>query len=113
MHILRVSRNPNHSHSLVNFALQHTADIVRREGTHEFVHNLPVTANNERLWHTIDSPFDRGAAVAVETDDAELIAVAAEEAQGVIEFILVIDADELQPDGNLRSPSRIDMRLVA
>jgi len=39
--------------------------------------------------------------------------VAAEEAQGVIEFILVIDADELQPDGNLRSPSRIDMRLVA
>ena len=50
-----------------------------------------------RFGHAIDAPFDRGAAVAVGADDPEWIAVTAEKALRIVERILVVDADELQP----------------
>ena len=56
-----------------------------------------LPADHEGFGHAVDAPFDRGAAVAVDADDAERIAVAAEEAPGVIGRVLVIDADDLQP----------------
>src|SRR5262245_21230370 len=96
-HRLRTSADPNRPDSLANLALEGTADMLRRDGTDELVHDPAVAADNERLRNTIDSPFDRGAAIAVDAEAAERIAVAAEKAQGVLRCVLVIDADELQP----------------
>src|SRR5215216_1165690 len=77
--------------------LQYAVEIGRRHRPDQLVDDGAVAADHEGFGHAIDAPFDRTAAVAVDADDAERIAVAAEEAAGVIGRILVVDADDLQP----------------
>src|SRR5689334_17588665 len=62
---------------LVDLGLEHAIDIVGRDRADELVDNGSIAADDERLRHTIDAPLDRGAAVAVDADHAERIAVAA------------------------------------
>src|ERR1700687_6120761 len=82
---------------LVDLDLEHSFDIFRRHRADHLVDDGAVAADHKSLRHAIDAPFDRGAAVAVDTDDAERIAVADEKAPGVVRRVLVVDADELQP----------------
>ena len=71
-------------------------DIVRRDRADQLVDDRAVAADDECFRHAVDAPFDRGAAVAVDADGAERIAVAAEEAPRVVGRVLVVDADHLQ-----------------
>src|ERR1043165_2002830 len=64
---------------------------------HHLVENRAVAADHKGWGHAVNAPFDRGAAVAIDADDTERVAVAAEEAAGVVGRILVVDADDLQP----------------
>ena len=82
---------------LVDLGLEHGVDIVRRDRADQLVDDGAVAPDDEGFRHAIDAPFDRGAAVAVDADNAERIAVAAEEAPGVVGRVLVVDADQLQP----------------
>src|SRR6266851_600593 len=82
---------------LVDLSLQHRVEILRRDRSDQLVDDGPLAADDEGLRHAIDAPFDRGAAVAIDADDAERIAVAAEETPCVVGSVLVVDADELQP----------------
>ena len=68
--------------------------ILRRDRPDQLVGDAAVAADHERFRHAIDAPFDRGAAVGVGADRGERIAVAAEEAPGVVRLVLVVDADE-------------------
>jgi len=76
---------------------QHAVDIFRRHRPDHLVEDGAFATDHERLGHAVDTPLDRAAAVGVDADDAERIAVAAEEAAGVVRGILVVDADDLQP----------------
>src|SRR6185295_19422948 len=67
-----------------------------RHRADQLVDDGAVASDDERLRHAIDAPLDRGAAIAVNADDAERIAVAAEEAPRIVGRVLVIDADDLQ-----------------
>ncbi len=82
---------------LVDLDPEHGVDIVRRDRADHLVDDGAFAPDDEGLRHAIDAPFDRGAAVGVDADDAERIAVAAEEAPGVVGRVLVVDADDLQP----------------
>src|ERR1700682_3698497 len=82
---------------LLDFDLEHGVDVVGCDRADHLVDDGAFAPDHEGLRHAIDTPFDRGAAVAIDADDAERIVVAAEEAPGVVGCILVIDADELQP----------------
>src|SRR5438309_6931090 len=73
---------------LVDFSLQDRVDIVRRHRTDQLVDDGPLAADDKGLRHAIDAPFDRGAAVAVDADHAERIAVAAEETPRVVGRVL-------------------------
>src|SRR5450432_3774341 len=84
-------------HRLVDLDLEHAVDILRRHRADHLVDDGTFAPDNEGLGHTIDTPFDRGTAVAVDADDAERIAVAAEKAPRIVGGILVVDADQLQP----------------
>src|SRR5258708_7989541 len=82
---------------LVDLDLQNAVEILRCDRAHHLVGDGAVAADDKSFRHAVDAPFDRGAAVAVDADDAERIAVAAEKAPGVVRRVLVVDADELQP----------------
>src|SRR6185437_2082657 len=82
---------------LVDLGLEHGIDIFRRHRTDQLVDNRAVAADDKRFGHAIDAPFDRGAAIAIDADNAERVAVTAEEAPGVVGRVLVVDADQLQP----------------
>src|SRR5882757_6827495 len=81
---------------LLDLGLEHAVDVVRRHRADQLVDDCAFAPDHKRLWHAVDAPFDRGAAVAVDADDAERIAVAAEEAAGIVGRILVVDADDLE-----------------
>src|ERR1700704_47118 len=80
---------------LLDFDLEHGVDVVGCDRADHLVDDGAFSPDHEGLRHAIDTPFDRGAAVAIDADDAKRIAVAAEEAPGVVGGVLVIDADEL------------------
>src|SRR6267378_5933431 len=80
-----------------DFDLEDGVDVVGGDRADHLVDNGAFATDHEGLRHAIDTPFDRGAAVAIDADNAERIAVAAEEAPGVVGGVLVVDADELQP----------------
>src|SRR5437667_10805006 len=80
---------------LVDLGLEHGVEIRRRDRTNQLVDDGAFAADNEGLEHAIDAPFDRGAAVVVDADNAERIAVAAEKAPGVVGRVLGVDADDL------------------
>src|SRR3984885_11312215 len=61
---------------LVDLGLQHAVDIVRRHRADQLEDDSALAADDERLRHAVDAPFDRGAAVAVDADEAERVAVA-------------------------------------
>src|SRR5439155_15024890 len=81
---------------LVDLDLQNAIEILRRDGPHHLVGDEAVATDDKRLRYAVDAPFDRGAAIAVNADDAERIAVAAEKAPGIVRGVLVVDADQLQ-----------------
>src|ERR1700716_1403525 len=82
---------------LLEFYLEHAVDIFRRYRADQLVNDGAVAPDHKSLRHAIDAPFDRTAAVAVNADNAERIAVAAEEAPGIVGRVLVVDSDDLQP----------------
>src|SRR5260370_27025311 len=82
---------------LVDLGLEHGVDIITRHRADHLVDDGAFAADNEGFGHAINAPFDRGAAVAVDADNAERIAVAAEKAPRIVGRVLVVDADELQP----------------
>src|SRR4051794_8013574 len=82
---------------LVDLDLQHALVIVLRDAADHLVSDLAVTTDDEGFGYAIHAPFDRGAAVAIDADDAERIAVAAEKTARVVRRILVVDPDKLQP----------------
>src|SRR6185312_7106378 len=82
---------------LVDLGLEHGVDVFRRDRADQFVENRAAAADDEGLRHAINAPFDRRAAIAVDADHAERIAVAAEKAAGIVGGVLVVDADHLQP----------------
>src|ERR1700742_403646 len=67
---------------LVDLGAKDGVDVVRRYRADQLVDDGAFAADDEGFGHAIDAPFDRGAAVGVDADDAEGIAVAAEEAAG-------------------------------
>src|SRR3984885_10370271 len=82
---------------LVDFGAQFGVDVIRGNRADHLVDDGALASDDEGLGYAIDAPFNRGAAVAVDADNSERIAVAAEKAAGVVGRILVIDADQLQP----------------
>src|SRR5258707_146282 len=82
---------------LVDLNPEHALEIFRRHRADHLVDDGAVAADHKSLRHAVDAPFDRGAAVAVDADDAKWIAVTAEKAPGIVRRVLVIDADDLQP----------------
>src|SRR3954471_19747622 len=78
---------------LLDLDLEHAIDILRRHRADQLVDDGAIASDDERLRHAVNAPLDRGAAVAVDADDAEGIAVAAEETPRIIGRILVVDAD--------------------
>src|SRR6202790_5094449 len=76
---------------LVDLGLEHIVEILRRQRADHLVENGAVAPDNEGFGHPIDAPFDRGAAVAVDADYAERVAVTAEKAPGVVGRVLVVD----------------------
>src|SRR5260370_24795701 len=82
---------------LLDLDLEHAVDIVRRDRPDHLVENGAFAADHKSLGHAIDAPFDRGAAVAVDADHAERVAVAAEEAAGVVRPPPLVDAAHLPP----------------
>src|SRR5437868_5398804 len=81
---------------LVDFGFEHPIDIFRRDRADQLVDDRSLAPNDKRLGHAIDAPFDRGTAVAVDTDNAEWVAVTSEEASRIVGRVLVVDADQLQ-----------------
>src|SRR5712672_3055096 len=82
---------------LFDLDLEHAVEIGRSHRSDHLVDDSALAPDHKGLGYAVDAPFDRGAAVAVDADDAERIAVAAEETPRVVGRILVIDADHLQP----------------
>src|ERR1700722_16794432 len=82
---------------LVDRVLEHAVDIVGRYRADQLVGYGAVAADHERLRHAIDAPFDGGAAVAVDADDAIGVAVAAEKTPRIVGPVLLVDAAHLQP----------------
>src|SRR5664279_4284087 len=74
---------------LVDLDLEHGVDIVRRHRADHLVDDGAFAADDEGLGHAIDAPFDRGAAVAVDADDAVGVAVAGQEAARLFRRVLV------------------------
>src|SRR5438270_13686125 len=93
-----VSRNDESGFQrLVDLGAEHAVEVLRRHRADQLERDSAVAADHERLGYAIDAPFDRAAAVAVDADDFEWIAIAAEEAAGVIGGVLIVDADQPQP----------------
>src|ERR1700741_4027484 len=82
---LLASRPP----SLGDLPLQPAVDVVRRDRADQLEGDGAIAPDNESFGHAIDAPFDRGAAIAVDPDNAEWIAIAAEEAPRVLRLVLV------------------------
>src|SRR5579863_1392118 len=82
---------------LVDLGPKHGVDIFRRDRTDQFVDDGAFAPDDEGFRHAIDTPFDRGAAVGIDADNAKRIAIAAEKAPGIVGGILVVDAHDLQP----------------
>src|SRR5947207_15990440 len=78
---------------LVNFDLKHGADIFSSYRSDHLVDDGALTTDDEGLWHTIDAPFDCGAAVAADADHAVRIAIRAEQAACIVRRGLVGAAD--------------------
>src|SRR5437879_13850673 len=79
---------------LVDLGFEHSIDIFRGDRPDQLVDDRSLAPDDKRLGHPINAPFDRGAAVAVDADNAERIAVAAEEAQRIVGRILAVDAGQ-------------------
>src|SRR6187549_551435 len=65
---------------LLDRDLENAVEIGRRHRPDQLEDDGAVAADHEGFGHAVDAPFDRAAAVAVDADHAERIAVAAEEA---------------------------------
>src|ERR1700712_816506 len=63
---------------LLDLGLEHGIHILRRQRADHLVDDGAFAADHEGLRHAVDPPFDRGAAVAVDADNAERVAIAAE-----------------------------------
>src|SRR5205809_339353 len=63
---------------LLDLDLQHAVEIGRRHRLDQLVKNGAVAADDTSFGHAIDAPFDRAAAVGIDADHAERIAIAAE-----------------------------------
>ena len=59
------------------------------------VRDPAVPADQERLGHAVDAPVDSRAAIAVDADRGIGIAELTEEAAGVLRFVLVVEAGDL------------------
>src|ERR1700733_10012990 len=81
---------------LVDFGAQFGVDVIRGNRADHLVDDGALASDDEGLGHAIDPPFDRSAAVAIDADNAERVAVAAEEAPGILGGIFVVDADDLK-----------------
>src|ERR1700676_4666349 len=81
---------------LVDLDLEHAVEIIRRHRTDHLVDDGAFAPDHECLRHAVAPPFDRGAAVAVDADGAERIAVAAEEAPRIVGSVLVVEDNHLQ-----------------
>src|SRR5208282_3208009 len=81
---------------LLDLGLEYRGQIVRGDGAHQFVGDAGIAADYKGLRHAIDAPFDPRAAVLIGARRGERIAVAAEEAPGVVGLVLVIDSDQTQ-----------------
>src|SRR5438093_12844587 len=81
---------------LLDLDFQYAIDVLRRDGADQLVDDGSIAPDDKAFRHAIDAPLDRGAAIAVDADHAEGIAVAAEEAPRVLRHVLVVDTDELQ-----------------
>src|SRR5437899_12816989 len=68
---------------LVDLGLEHGVEICRGDRSDQLVDDGAFAADHKSLGHAIDPPFDRGAAVAVDADTAQRIAVPAEKATRV------------------------------
>src|SRR5450759_3380523 len=75
---------------LVDLDPEHGVDIIRRHRADHLVNDGAFAADDEGLRHAIDTPFDRGATVAVDADNAVRIAVAAEKAPRFVRRVLVV-----------------------
>src|SRR4029077_10908956 len=71
---------------------QRILQILRRNRTNQFVGDLAVAADHERLRYAVDAPFDRGTAGRVGARGGERIAVTAEKAPRILGLILVVEA---------------------
>src|SRR5678815_1880375 len=81
---------------LLDLDLEHAVDVLRRHRSDQLVDDGALAPDQEGFGYAVDTPFDRGAAVAVDADDAERVAVAAEEAPRILRRVLVVDADDLE-----------------
>ena len=68
--------------------------LCARDRADVLVDDLTPAVDDKRLGHAVDAPFDGGAAVGIDADRGERIAVAAEEAARVGGLILVVDAEQ-------------------
>ena len=71
------------------------SSVSARDRADVLVDDLALAVDDERLGHAVDAPFDGRAAVAIDADRGEGIAVAAEEAARGRRLVLVVDAVEL------------------
>src|SRR5579871_1244959 len=81
---------------LLDLALQHAVDILRRDRPDQLERDSAIAADDKSFRHAVDAPLDRRASIRVDTDRIEWIAIAAEKASRVLRHILVVDADDLE-----------------
>ena len=70
------------------------SSVSRRDRADVLVGDAALAVDDERLGHAVDAPLDGRAAVAIDADRGEGIAVAAEEAARGRRLVLVVDAVE-------------------
>ena len=71
---------------LFDLRLQRRFQIAGADRPDQLERDAAVAADHESFRHAVDAPVDRGAAVCVGADRGKRIAVAADEAAGVLGF---------------------------
>src|SRR5262249_34666367 len=91
--------NPRRDSSLGSqrlFDLRHQRpfEIVRSDPPDQLEGNPAIAANDKRLRHAVDAPFDRRAAAAVAPDGGKRVAETTEKAPRAFRLVLLIDGDD-------------------